>query len=44
MATKITVLKNMLPVMASSYFYFTMARFYAGLFAVPPKRFCPIYN
>ena len=44
MATKIAVLKNMQPVMGSSYFTFTMARFYAGLFAVPQKRFCPISN
>ena len=34
----------MLPVMGSSYFYFTMARFYAGLFVVSKKRFCPVYN
>lgn len=37
MAAKIVSLNNMQPVMCSSYFTFTMARFYAGLFAVPEK-------
>ena len=37
MTAKTVSLKNLLPMMGSSYFTFTMARFYAGLFAVPEK-------
>lgn len=37
MVTGIASVKNILPVMGSSYFYFTKARFYAGLFCRTPK-------
>jgi len=33
-----------LPLMGSSYFYFTKVRFFAGLFGVPKNQFCPIHN
>ena len=37
MATQIASVKNMLPVMGSAYYYFTMVRFYAGLFCRSQK-------
>ena len=35
---------NSLPVMGSSYYFFTKARFFAGLFVVPQNPFCPILD
>lgn len=35
---------NLQPMMASSYFYFTEARFFAGLFGVPKKQYCQIHS
>ena len=35
---------NLQPMMASSYFYFTMARFFAGLFGVPQKQYCRVHS
>lgn len=35
---------NLQPVMASSYFYFTMARFFAGLFGVPKMQYCRVHS
>ena len=35
---------NTLPMMASSYFYFILARFFAGLFDVPKIQFCPVHR
>ena len=32
---------NSMPVMSSSYYYFSKARLFAGLFAVPQNTFCP---
>ena len=32
---------NSLPVMSSSYYYFSKARLFAGLFGVPENMFCP---
>ena len=43
MTMKHAIHMNTLPVMGSSYFYFTMARFFAGLFGVPKNQFCPIH-
>ena len=35
---------NLQPMMASYYFYFTMARFFAGLFGVPKKQYCRVHS
>lgn len=37
MMTKIAIDLKTLPMMVSSYFYFTKARFFAGLFVVAEK-------
>ena len=43
--TKTTAINmNLQPMMASSYFYFTKARFFAGLFGVPKKQNCQIHG
>ncbi len=42
MTAKTTARMNMLPVMGSSFFSFTKARFFAGLFGVPKIQICPI--
>ena len=35
---------NLQPMMASSYFYYTMARFFAGLFGVPKMQYCRVHS
>ena len=35
---------NTMPVMGSSYFYFTKARFFAGLLGVLKNQVCQIHN
>ena len=44
MTKTITTNLNLQPMMASSYFYFTKARFFAGLFGVPQKQYCQIHS
>ena len=42
MAMQNAINRNTLSVMGSSYFYFSKARFFAGLFDVPKNLFCQI--
>lgn len=44
MTIKNAINMNTLPVMGSSYYYFTKARFFAGLFGVLKNQFCQIRN
>ncbi len=45
MAKRIVSNMNIQSVMGSSRFFsFSKARFFAGLFAVPENRFCPVNN
>ena len=44
MTMKTAIHMNTLPVMGSTYFYFTVARFFAGLFGVPQKQYCRVHR
>ena len=35
---------NTAPMMDSFFYYFTMVRFFAGLFVVPKNKFCQIHT
>ena len=43
MTTNTAMHLNTLPVMGSSFFYFTKARFFAGLFSVPKIQSRPVH-